>query len=461
MGAIYPLLPDVAEAKGDKERGYPIFHGRKVGRYVDLKLVERWYRTCCELHSAAREERGRYEQCGKEISGGLQKDFSFRLVDIRRKCISGGDLGQRYAALSCVWGFATRFVLCKKNAVELEAPGSLAERATSIPQTFLDSMKMAESLGIEHLWIDALCIVQDDKEDVQAQLANMDVVYHNAELTIVSAVADASSGLPGYPSFPRTETQIEFRVDGIELINTKRTFAETLKDSPWESRAWTLQEKVFSKRMLIFTESQAFWHCHRATWFEDTMLEPWVDRVKSLRIGDDDRYPRKYPESTLKLSYDVHMPPSRHHYQDLVRAYVPRQLSFPEDALDAFRGILKLERKVLGVDVWGLPEKCFGRSIAWLCSDERALSRRSAFPSWSWAGWGGNTDPRIYFAHNPNCRTVLEPKFHIHHEGSWKRIRSGESYLSFQRAVVLAYRAIPEVETMKIGAWSHSNMILV
>jgi hypothetical protein len=47
-------------------------------------------------------------------------------------------------------------------------------------------------VGIDYLWTDALCIVQNDKEDIQAHLANMVIVYDNAELTIVSTATNVS-----------------------------------------------------------------------------------------------------------------------------------------------------------------------------------------------------------------------------------------------------------------------------
>jgi hypothetical protein len=87
----------------------------------------------------------------------------------------------------------------------------------------------------------------------------MVIVYDNAELTIVSTANERVGGMPGYPSFARRETQVQYQVDGVQLINTKPIFTETLKDCPWESLAWTLQGKV-SRSACLFSESQAFGH---------------------------------------------------------------------------------------------------------------------------------------------------------------------------------------------------------
>jgi hypothetical protein len=112
------------------------------------------------------------------------------------------------------------------------------------PQTFLNAM----DVGIDYLWTNALCIVQNDK-DIQSHLANMVIVYGNAELTIESTTTNVSVVCQA----------IHRLLDGRHRLNTKPTFMETLKGCPWESLAWTLQEK-FSRSACLFSESQAFGH---------------------------------------------------------------------------------------------------------------------------------------------------------------------------------------------------------
>jgi hypothetical protein len=79
-------------------------------------------------------------------------------------------------------------MLCEKNVHEFENASSLAERSKNIPRTFLNAM----DVGIDYLWTGALCIVQNDKEGIQSHLANMVIVYDNAELTIESTATNVS-----------------------------------------------------------------------------------------------------------------------------------------------------------------------------------------------------------------------------------------------------------------------------
>jgi hypothetical protein len=285
-------------------------------------------------------------------------------------------------------------------------------------------MEVTRRLGLDFLWIDALCIIQDDKEDVDSHLSNMHVIYNNAELTIVSSGANASTGLPGCQGLPRPQTQVEFKFGDISLINTNPGFAETVSKSAWECRGWTFQEKIFSRRMLVFTDLQVFWRCQEATWFEDTIMEPWEDKAKLLRLAEMSYPGSKRGPSPLQLTYGVHAPPSRHRYQELVAAYIPRQLSFPEDILNAFRGVLKLYGSGSSEDLWGLPGTDLAGAIAWYYDQDEPSKWRLGFPSWSWAGWVASPGNGIRFREMPARHSLFEPMYHRFLDKGWKALES-------------------------------------
>lgn len=97
-------------------------------------------------------------------------------------------------------------------------------------------------------------------------------------------------------------------------------------------------------------------------------------------------------------------------YKDKVRQYTARLLSFEEDILNAFAGIMEFYQEKIGTKFcWGLPTKSdqlFALSLLWGAGEDKdrtwlKLKRRSvqpprhvrsqsaSFPSWSWAGWIG------------------------------------------------------------------------
>ncbi|KAF2820115.1 hypothetical protein CC86DRAFT_255188, partial [Ophiobolus disseminans] len=93
----------------------------------------------------------------------------------------------RYAALSYTWGSQERLCLTQENTSMLEQPNSLGEIQGKLGATVVDSITVCTRLSIPYLWIDSICIVQDDAETKHHQIRNMDLIYSNAYLTFVAA----------------------------------------------------------------------------------------------------------------------------------------------------------------------------------------------------------------------------------------------------------------------------------
>jgi hypothetical protein len=55
-----------------------------------------------------------------------------------------------------------------------------------LPRTIRDALEVTLSIGYRFLWVDSLCIVQDDDEDRDLQIDMMDEIYSNATLTIAA-----------------------------------------------------------------------------------------------------------------------------------------------------------------------------------------------------------------------------------------------------------------------------------
>ncbi|KAF2738603.1 hypothetical protein EJ04DRAFT_417379, partial [Polyplosphaeria fusca] len=101
--------------------------------------------------------------------------------------------GPRYAALSYVWGPVGKqegiLKTLKSNIQRLKTPGSLEKigKSEKLPNTLWDAISLSSSLSIPYLWVDSLCIVQDDDETRGAQLGAMASIYANAYITLVAA----------------------------------------------------------------------------------------------------------------------------------------------------------------------------------------------------------------------------------------------------------------------------------
>ncbi|KAH4062434.1 hypothetical protein HBH50_208860 [Parastagonospora nodorum] len=400
------------------------FVGRAVGGTVDFNLVREWLGACTSTHEK--------QPCGEASSYSSPQDdctsnyldkheervtdpdgcrpkmmcvlHNFRLVDVEKKCVVRIHQPTEYAALSYVWGSAKRLLLTDSNQERLSTPGALSVDNEDVPQTFQDAFVIAENLSIRYLWIDALCICQNDADELKTHMDAMETVYSSAKLTIVSDTDSADTGIFGV-SLPRKHPQATFTWAGRTYISARQTFGEALKSSPWESRAWCLQEKVFSKRLLVFTRSQVFYHCAASTWFEDTVMEPKANISGSIHMRER-RHPQKkgLNSAGVRLNYTAYESHREHfgrNFWSLVRAYSRRQLSFESDVIRAFTGILSSIEPDFGYSVWGIPSKEFVRGLTWEHSFHRMDLRRQGFPSWSWTGWRSNAGVELYFK---NCK---------------------------------------------------------
>ena len=119
----------------------------------------------------------------------------------------------------------------------LEMPGGLKRGDHRLPRTIQDAMAFVLGIGQRYLWVDALCIVQDDSNSKETQIKHMGSVYHAALFTIIASGRDADAGLPGVREGSRNEVQYLETVRGMKLAI--RPFRVRLSVTPWAKRACT------------------------------------------------------------------------------------------------------------------------------------------------------------------------------------------------------------------------------
>jgi Heterokaryon incompatibility protein (HET) len=265
---------------------------------------------------------------------------------------------------------------------------------SELPDAFQDAIKVSRCLGVQYLWIDALCIIQDSDADKVMEIATMDEVYHNALVTICGANVDSFSQsflatwVPrSYPD-PFRLAKIQFPCPNGDMGNI---FAEagsgySSSKEPLGQRGWALQERLVSPRVLTFGHHQMYWHCQSAQHSEG-------GGYKDDFSGPGSRLDR-LGHGFFKQKGDCHMSTDHHeiyhNWRTIVEDYRKRRLTVRADVLPALSGIATRFANILN-DTYcaGLWKNDLLNCLAWHSAVEpnSNTSRPSEYraPTWSWA----------------------------------------------------------------------------
>lgn len=375
--------------------------------------------------------------------------IDFRVIDIVSMQVVKRDGFTRFVALSYMWpaGDVSTVKLLRENLASLEETQGLSQ--AQLPHIIADSIALCNDLVERFLWVDQLCIVQDDPRSKYGQIQAMDRIYRSATFTLIAALNDRHDmGLPGYsrrPRFPSTEVLPEHlacytdtrREDAVRMWNS--TIEEVVDESLWNQRAWTFQERILSRRRLYITEHQVVFEClcgfayelftrsgkHGSSRDTPTIAQEPLSLHATVSASGREHARKDASQSDGKqrLNSNSPLPSSGHpltripgfvegenlyrfggdghlHSSDmkqyifLVEAYTSRirNLTFERDVLDAFAGVGRaLAQDLNSAMIFGLPEKHLTQALLWIHmarhqhTPEASRPVPEEIPSWSWA----------------------------------------------------------------------------
>jgi hypothetical protein len=192
----------------------------------------------------------------------------------------------RYIALSYCWGGDDSMRLTR---AELDT-WQQAIAVSQLPKTLQDAIISTRLLGLDYLWVDRLCIIQDDPADIHQEIAAMPEVYRRATLTISASSAKNSNegflhtSAATYQKLDRCLVALRYRCSdtgyGRVILTRQRTEDDLVNARPpVDRRAWTMQEQLLSTRLIQFESDQVHWICKCSSikhWHDGTKIKTEV-----------------------------------------------------------------------------------------------------------------------------------------------------------------------------------------
>ncbi|KAK0642185.1 heterokaryon incompatibility protein-domain-containing protein [Cercophora newfieldiana] len=292
--------------------------------------------------------------------------------------VEPGELVGRYCALSHCWGTTGKepFRTTKDNLHRVMSGISIVE----LPRTFQEAIALTRALRIEYLWIDSLCIVQDDKLDWEKESKTMGQIYEQAFLVIAAAGSfDSTQGLFNIPRYPDRSIRVPYySPDSKDLGSFNLTICNNLDNNPTfgplAKRAWATQEWHLARRLVLFMPGGITFTCKVDSTDE---MQGFADVRLEFCLIDD-------PTSTSQ-------------WFELLEQYSRRQLTFNTDRIPAILGIAsEMGKRRSDEFTNGVWKKDLGKQLIWLRTDYYPQDPDQPhehdlpdLPSWNWAALGG------------------------------------------------------------------------
>ncbi|KAK3328749.1 heterokaryon incompatibility protein-domain-containing protein [Apodospora peruviana] len=346
---------------------------RLLGDKIEHARIRMWLEACKESHPS----------CRVHSEPDISATRMIRVLDLELRQVVHITPDAKYVALSYVWGQLPMFKLKRDNVEFLSQTGSLDTIRKHLPRTINDAIDFVRALGLRYLWVDALCLVQDDSQDVHDGIQSMNSIYHRSYFTIVAGSgANADAGLPAVSQRFRHQAVREIR-PGLRMA-AQNSIDWHLRHSVYNTRGWTLQELVLPRRTVIFINNQVYFRCREANWAEELWSDKWISWLDPY-----DTNISRIPGINLAATSELLEVKPLWAYQKICEDYSKRRLRNDGDALRAVAGIMRqlsLPRNTGFVE--GLPDSSLDMFLLFI-SSRGDLRRRSGFASFSWAGWEG------------------------------------------------------------------------
>lgn len=499
IGYFLPSTPDIFSTLHGSQLPEPEDNVH-TGSAENLKYAAIWLNICLKTHILCTCTTEPYTPFPKRILdvGSKINGQQFYLLESQN-----GQVG-RYATLSHRWPKTPIIRTTTQNINNHRSGIILAD----CPQTFRDAVTVCRSLGIQYLWIDSLCIIQDSSEDWEREAANMGNYYWNSFLNIAAAHDRENQEGCFSPRDPYgiQPCQVKLRYShDLEVITTpvhvtpyvEKGYDWRFKeDSILDSRAWILQERVLAPRTLLFGKNEMYFSCLTMSASEAnpqgsrlskrletvTLVQeyqhtlrlevsarnarnssmaptPWRPSLLDNSISDDIRARRFRAWTNIQKaarSDPRYMEQIYNEWYGLVMEYNRRCITRDTDVLPAISGLAAYYQMILGDSyLAGLWVGDLLPGLLWSADfmTARPASGSSA-PSWTWASLRTDTICMWYLGRAAEIQRyiqIYDAKTTVDGPNRFGSVSEGYIRLAgyLKRSVAVAPQKMPDVKEQK------------
>ncbi|KAL2833819.1 heterokaryon incompatibility protein-domain-containing protein [Aspergillus cavernicola] len=276
----------------------------------------------------------------------------------------------------------------------------------SLSPTFRDAISLVRRLGIRYIWIDSLCMIQDDIRDWETESSKMASIYRNSHFTIAATHSPNGEGglFQATPDFrvsgesPDGEQyclyfreKIDHHIESTGGYDSRSGYP-TAVYYPLLTRAWVYQERMLSTRVIHFGRYEVFFECHSGVECECNRISEEdaegsyralikIEHASTLSYYDFGRAWRYY--STLHYRCAAL-------WRTIVLCYTSLLLTKSTDRLPAIGGMARdMAARRKSNYLAGLWEESLLDDLIWVIApasnNKRPRPHPRNAPTWSWA----------------------------------------------------------------------------
>ncbi|ETS83879.1 hypothetical protein PFICI_05755 [Pestalotiopsis fici W106-1] len=239
---------------------------------------------------------------------------------------------------------------------------------------------VTQSLRFQYIWIDSICIIQDDEEDWEVQSSLMGSIYSHAACNIAATWAsDGSKGCFGNGDLAaKSPTFLTLRgsLGGSYQVWNNKSYEADVIHAPLNKRGWVIQERYLARQQLSFARRQVYWECRE--------------------LMASEQFPAGLPESISKhqacLEFENEFE-ARKAWNHIVELYSNCQLTKKSDKLVAISGLAQALQESIHDDyICGLWRKDLHHQLLWVSEGDNGqvtTTYGQIAPTWSWANIDG------------------------------------------------------------------------